>query len=65
MINIIKSREVAAETSLRLFTQNLMLEKSVSEYISEENYKNIQQTTPEYIKKLIHQKIEPSTKVAY
>ncbi|GAB6278250.1 MAG: hypothetical protein STSR0006_02460 [Lentimicrobium sp.] len=62
MINIIKSREVAAETSLRLFTQNLMLEKSVSEYISEENYKNLQQTTPEYIKKLIHQKIEPSTK---
>ncbi|MDO9512330.1 MAG: LysM peptidoglycan-binding domain-containing protein [Bacteroidales bacterium] len=53
LINIIKSREVASEVAIRLFTRNLMLNSYDVTYISKENYNTIQTKTPQYIKDLL------------
>lgn len=53
LINIIQSRDVAIETGIRLFTQNLMLKSYNPSYIGKEDYINLHRKTPKYIKDLI------------
>ncbi len=52
LINIIKSREVASETGIRLFTMYLMMEKPDNR-ILKVNWENIQKKTPAHIKALL------------
>ena len=62
LIELIKSREVATEVSLRLFTQNLMLDKYDPNYISRKSFISLQRYTPAYIKALIIKDTVASTK---
>lgn len=55
LINIIKSREVASETAIRLFTRYLMMEKPDNS-ILKTNWENLQKKTPGYIKALLLKK---------
>lgn len=52
-INIIESRETMEETGIELFANNLMLSKPNREFLSEYNFKELQQKTPASIKALI------------
>lgn len=53
LINIIKSREVASEVAIRLFTRFLMMRSYDVTYISKENYQTLHSKTPQYIKDLL------------
>ncbi|MGC8864742.1 MAG: LysM peptidoglycan-binding domain-containing protein [Bacteroidales bacterium] len=55
LINIIKSREVASETGIRLFTMYLMMDKPDSR-ILKVNWENLQKRTPAHIKALLIKK---------
>ena len=59
LINIIKSRDVAAETGIRLFTKCLMLKEHDPSILLKENYDNLLKKTPGHIKKLLRS--EPVT----
>lgn len=67
LLNLIKSREVAAETGIRLIVQHLTLEKEDHTIISSYNYKWVRDFMPAHIKSMIvnnevpkddHKKIE-------
>jgi uncharacterized protein involved in exopolysaccharide biosynthesis/LysM repeat protein len=60
LINIIKSREVAAETGIRLFTKCLMLEQLDPSIILKVNYDALHARTPEHIKRLLMRPSEGS-----
>jgi len=60
LINIIKSREVAAETGIRLFTKCLMLEQHDPSIILKVNYDALHARTPEHIKRLLMRPSEGS-----
>ncbi len=53
LIELIKSKDVATEVSLRLLTQNLMLNNYDPNYISRKNFIRLQKNTPANIKALI------------
>lgn len=53
LINIIKSREVAAETGIRLFTKCLMLDQHDPSIILKVNYDALHSRTPDHIKQLL------------
>ncbi len=53
MINLLKSRQTLIETSLQLLTQDLSLEESNPQYISQANYTKLMATTPKRIKDMV------------
>lgn len=53
LLNLLKSRQTIVETSIRLLAQDLCLEQPVPQYISTQNYHQLQAFTPEYIKDLV------------
>ena len=53
LLNLLKSRQTIVETSIRLFAQDLCLEKPVPQYISEKNYNDLQRLVPKYIKDMV------------
>ncbi len=53
MINLLKSRQTLIETSLQLLTQDLSLEWYNPQYISDENFDNLQTFIPKRIKDLV------------
>ncbi len=52
-INVIKSRETMEETAIQLLIQNLSMEKPNPQFISKENWNELQRRTPAEIKKLL------------
>lgn len=53
MINLLKSRQTVVETSLRLLSQDLSLEKDNPQYISKDNFIKLQNFIPKRIKDLV------------
>jgi len=53
LINLVKSRQTLAETSVRLLTQNLMLDEPVQTYINGKNYRELHKMVPQYVKDLV------------
>lgn len=53
LINIIKSRETLEDTSLRLFTQHMLLDSANEKYISKLKYQELMMEVPEEVKKLV------------
>ncbi len=54
-LNLIKSREVATETSIRLLVQHLSLSHPDPTILLDENYKWVHKFVPSYVKKMIIQ----------
>ncbi|MBN2615882.1 MAG: LysM peptidoglycan-binding domain-containing protein [Bacteroidales bacterium] len=53
MINLLKSRQTVVETSLRLLSQDLSLERYNPQYISSDNYDKLQRLIPKRVKDLV------------
>lgn len=53
LINIIKSRETLEDTSLRLFTQHMLLDSANEKFISKLKYQELMVEVPEEVKKLV------------
>lgn len=53
LINIIKSRQTIENTAIRLLAQDLSLEQSNPEFISERSFRELQKIVPEEIKDLV------------
>lgn len=53
ILTILKSRDLYEETALRLFTQDLMLDKPQKDILSEKSFLNLKKTVPTNINKLI------------
>ena len=53
ILTILKSRDLYEETALRLFTQDLMLDKPQKYVLSEASFNNLKKNVPPEIKKLI------------
>ncbi|MDZ7774136.1 MAG: hypothetical protein U5L09_00250 [Bacteroidales bacterium] len=53
LINIIGSRSTKEQTAIRLLAQHLSLEKANRQYISEQNYQELQKIVPKEVKDLV------------
>jgi len=53
ILTILKSRDLYEETALRLFTQDLMLDKPQKDILSEESFNELKKNVPPKIRKLI------------
>lgn len=53
LINIINSRSTKEQTAIRLLAQHLSLETSNSQYISQNNYNELQKIVPKEVKDLV------------
>lgn len=53
LINIIGSRSTKEQTAIRLLAQHLSLEKANRQYITETNYRQLQQIVPKEVKDLV------------
>lgn len=58
LLNLIKSREVASETSIRLLVQHLSLTHPDPTILLDDNYKWVHKFVPSYVKKMVIQSID-------